>query len=78
MDNFFKKCILYKSKFSLMSEYLGTNGVLVKRLHCTHLHMHKNVFISPFVNGLTYVLCITDLIIFLRAVIILARHIHLG
>ena len=30
----FKICIPYNSKFSLMSTFLGTNGVIIKRAHC--------------------------------------------
>ena len=34
MDILIKKCIFYNSKFSFMSEYLGTNDIVVKRVHC--------------------------------------------
>ena len=33
----FKICILYNSKVSLMSKVLGTNAVIVKRVHCTYI-----------------------------------------
>ena len=36
MDILFVKCILYNSKFSLTSKCLGTNGVVVKRVHCMY------------------------------------------
>lgn len=39
MDKFFKKSILYNSKVSLMSEYLGTHGIVVKRVHCNTAQM---------------------------------------
>ena len=31
-------CVFYYSKFSLTSEYLGTNAVIVKRIHCTFIN----------------------------------------
>ena len=30
----FKMCILYNSKFSFTAKCLGTNAVVVKRVHC--------------------------------------------
>lgn len=37
MDILFKKFILNNSKFSLMSEYMETNGVIVKKVHCNEV-----------------------------------------
>ena len=34
MDILLRKCIQYNSKVNLMSKFLGTNGVIVKRVHC--------------------------------------------
>ena len=45
----FKMCILYNSKFSLMSKCSGTNGV-VKRVHCTVMVFNKEILLRVFIN----------------------------
>ena len=57
MDILFKKCILYNSKFSLRSEYMGINGIVVKRVHyvgdmLVNEHMEICFFIVSFQNNI--------------------------
>ena len=42
--------IHYNSKFNLTSKYLGTNAIVVKRVHCSGAMSCVNIF-SSFVNS---------------------------
>ena len=46
MAKLFLICILYNSTFSFMSKILGTNAVVVKRVHCTY-----SVIKDRFIQG---------------------------